>query len=983
MLHLLMLSLGFGSPVAAPATGVRLHVPASIAGRDARSPEARGIAADVAQARGLRDLGSLDRKAQIPVGLLLKITHKEELEQLTLLQGDRRSPLYHHYLSSAQFNRYFSPSPTAYARVLATLQRHGFRITQTYRDRTFVTAAAPVSDVERYFGTRIHAMMQPGVGVRYGNITQAMMPDDLRNVAVSVSGLHSIQTAHFPLHFADKNAVRASTAYALALHAMASTRTSASGKSQTRRPFNVPTPLASSTPSAAQPGPDPTIAPGTPTSDFVNSVGGYGPEIYADAYDYPVQHGYGGTNHPIGNIIEADFLRTDIAKEESTYGIKRTGQVYTYCGSAGGGSDCFGAEGHGDPVGEATLDANIMTSLAPNADYYVYLAPLFDDIQIESAYVMAVDQNIVEALNSSFGSCETDDPSFGYATNYIAMEGAALGITFEASTGDTGATTCGLYVTNGAPQTEINVSIPSSNYYFTALGGTNFMPVTSCSLGSCYTLETVWTHSNGGSSVYEPIPAWQLPAAQAQTVALETSTTYRNTPDMVFTANAPPFDTGVGFAIFDNGSAEAGGGTSVASPMWTAMQGTINQVQNSRNGWVNPGLYAAFMQFGSFAFHEIIGGTNGYYAAVPGYNDAVGMGSPLGWELAGVENGTAGFPSRPNPTPAPQPTVTASPAGPTPSPTPLVVPSPVGTSFNVTTVAGNGTGASLDGTGTAAEFASPTGITYTATGQGADATLFIADTGTGFLRGLDLTTGKVTTYDNKTYTISNHLYGLGISPFASGLPNAGLYVADSADGHYGLYTLPTTVNPTPAVRSAGANTSAIVFDTAGNFYSASTSTGTITYTVVVPTSGTGEPETAASGLPSTGTYGMTADGSTPANLIITNSTTNAIFESTEDLVASTISAYTSGAPLKAPKEIVYVAGVSAFFVANCGGNNIVRVDSSTKAMTIVAGDGAARETNGYNTGAEFNCPFGITTDATNLYVTDLGGNTVRKISGLK
>jgi hypothetical protein len=144
-----MLSFGLGAPAAPQVSGVRLHAPASIAGRDARSPEARGIAADVAQARGLRDLGALDRKVQIPVGLLLKISHKEELEQLTLLQGDRRSPLYHHYLSSAQFNRYFSPSPTAYARVLATLQRHGFRITQTYRDRTFVTAAAPVSNVER------------------------------------------------------------------------------------------------------------------------------------------------------------------------------------------------------------------------------------------------------------------------------------------------------------------------------------------------------------------------------------------------------------------------------------------------------------------------------------------------------------------------------------------------------------------------------------------------------------------------------------------------------------------------------------------------------------------------------------------------------------------------------------------------------------------------------------------------------------------
>jgi DNA-binding beta-propeller fold protein YncE len=106
-------------------------------------------------------------------------------------------------------------------------------------------------------------------------------------------------------------------------------------------------------------------------------------------------------------------------------------------------------------------------------------------------------------------------------------------------------------------------------------------------------------------------------------------------------------------------------------------------------------------------------------------------------------------------------------------------------------------------------------------------------------------------------------------------------------------------------------------------------------------------------------------------------------ESTEGTIESTISAYTKGAPLNGPKEIVYVSGVSAFFVANCGGNNIVRVDSSTKAMRVVAGDGAARELTGYNTGAEFNCPFGITTDGTNLYVTDLGGNTVRKISALQ
>ena len=81
------------------------------------------------------------------------------------------------------------------------------------------------------------------------------------------------------------------------------------------------------------------------------------------------------------------------------------------------------------------------------------------------------------------------------AADYIAMEGAALGITFSASTGDTGAESCGLYAMNGAPQTEVNISIPSGGYYFTALGGTDFLPITTCTgvQSACYTHEDAWT----------------------------------------------------------------------------------------------------------------------------------------------------------------------------------------------------------------------------------------------------------------------------------------------------------------------------------------------------------------------------------------------------------------------------------------------------------------------------------------------------------
>ena len=76
-----------------------------------------------------------------------------------------------------------------------------------------------------------------------------------------------------------------------------------------------------------------------------------------------------------------------------------------------------------------------MLSLAPAAHFYTFIAPAFDDVQIEFAYEDLVSQDAVGVESSSFGSCETLDPDFEYTSNYIAMEGAVLGISFGASTG--------------------------------------------------------------------------------------------------------------------------------------------------------------------------------------------------------------------------------------------------------------------------------------------------------------------------------------------------------------------------------------------------------------------------------------------------------------------------------------------------------------------------------------------------------------------
>ena len=85
-------------------------------------------------------------------------------------------------------------------------------------------------------------------------------------------------------------------------------------------------------------------------------------------------------------------------------------------------------------------------------------------------------------------------------------------------------------------------------------------------------------------------------------------------------------------------------------------------------------------------------------------------------------------------------------------------------------------------------------------------------------------------------------------------------------------------------------------------------------------------------------------------------------------------------------------GTSASFDSPRGittdGTNLYVVDSnhlirkiviSTGAVTTVAGTGSSGSANGTGTSASFSYPSGITTDGTNLYVTDIYNPLIRKI----
>ena len=67
------------------------------------------------------------------------------------------------------------------------------------------------------------------------------------------------------------------------------------------------------------------------------------------------------------------------------------------------------------------------------------------------------------------------------------------------------------------------------------------------------------------------------------------------------------------------------------------------------------------------------------------------------------------------------------------------------------------------------------------------------------------------------------------------------------------------------------------------------------------------------------------------------------------------------------------------YVSDFANHLIRKIVISTGAVTTVAGTGTSGSANGTGTSASFNSPSGITTDGTNLYVTDQNNNRIRKI----
>ncbi|MGH9296671.1 MAG: S53 family peptidase, partial [Acidimicrobiales bacterium] len=329
-----------------------------------------------------------------------------------------------------------------------------------------------------------------------------------------------------------------------------------------------------------------------------------------------------------------------------------------------------GGQPAGTGSGEAVLDVQDVSALAPGANINVYEAPNTTFGGLDE-YNAIVSDNTAQVVTSSWGLCEQavqqGEPGVQQEENFIFQEAAVQGQSVFSAAGDTGSDDCNAFRLPQPVAPVLSVDDPSSQPYVVAVGGTTIDNATQPPLEHVWNDGAQWGAGGGGISQSWVMPSWQLgsrvpgldnPEAVSNAEYVEgdnfcDSTLLEGTlhvpcrqlPDV--SAQADEF-TG---AVTIYGAAFGGwttiGGTSSATPLWAAMLADVNASSTTSTctpgtgtgvGFVSPLLYAVASNPGAYAasFNDITTGNNDIYgignpptfAATTGYDMASGLGSP-------------------------------------------------------------------------------------------------------------------------------------------------------------------------------------------------------------------------------------------------------------------------------------------------------------------------------------------------------------------
>jgi hypothetical protein len=451
----------------------------------------------VARARDLGEVPASEPAKRML--LLLKRSPDREAGLRAFIESlhDRNSASFHKWLTPKEFGTRWGASDADIAVVTAWLQSHGFSVSGPSAGRTSIEFSGTAGQVKEAFHTSIHAFRLGGVDreVHHANVADPQIPAALAPVVAGISALNDFR----PKSMARKGP---RGVYDLNAHTARPEYTQGSGSNE----FLY-------------------VGPADAATIYNSPNKALNPAASGTTYD--------GTGAVIGIIGDSNISVGENANYRKLFGLAAKDLKVVIDGGTDPGEN-------GDAV-EAYLDTEVSNGVAPGAQVYFYIAAdTTVDYGLDLAAVRAVNDNIADILNVSFGECEGALTTAGNQFYYSLWEqAAAQGISVTVSTGDSGAAGCddpdtqtlayyGLQV-NGLASTPFNIAIGGTD--FAALagpdgGGANFKEYASetndpktlrSALG--YIPEVPWNDSIQSyppgpisSAVAVPDPNWNIAA---------------------------------------------------------------------------------------------------------------------------------------------------------------------------------------------------------------------------------------------------------------------------------------------------------------------------------------------------------------------------------------------------------------------------------------------------------------------------------------
>jgi pseudomonalisin len=341
----------------------------------------------------------------------------------------------------------------------------------------------------------------------------------------------------------------------------------------------------------------PTAAP-TGTVSFLSS---YGPSDFWSFYKAPANQT--GAGQTIAVLAEGDLSspKADLVTFEQKYGLPAVPWTTIPTGAAS--TDTSGND-------EWDLDTQYSTGLAQDvSSLLVYDAPSLSDTDILAEMNKWVTDDQARQANFSAGECELLAQASGFLTSndQVLEQGVAQGQTLFTAAGDTGSFCPLLVGINGVPAGLPGVNYPAASPYAVGVGGMTILG------GPSPLSEIGWYAGGGGLSLLEAEPAYQSGVGGSNLGVR------RGVPDVAFDA-----DPNSGFNVIVGGQNTVVGGTSGSSPSWLGIWARTQAAHGGTLGFANATIYAE----PATSFNDIEIGTNGIFAATPGYDYVTGRGTP-------------------------------------------------------------------------------------------------------------------------------------------------------------------------------------------------------------------------------------------------------------------------------------------------------------------------------------------------------------------